>query len=414
MSPPPTFDIAQTFLIIGAGQAGGRAAETMRAEGFDGRIVLVGEEAHVPYERPPLSKQLLIGEAGPERAFLHDAAFYREQRIELRLGVRAEALDRQAGRVRLSDGEALAYDKLLLATGSRVRKLDVPGAELEGIHYLRRLDDSLAIRDGLAPGTRLVVVGAGYIGLEVAAAARARGCRVRVLEYAEVPMSRQVAPEIGRYLAQLHRAEGVEIATGVAVTGFAGSGRVRGVLCADGSEVAADLVVVGVGVAPATALAQAAELEVDDGIVVDELGCTADEHIFAAGDVTNHPNPLLGRRLRLESWQNAQNQAVAVARAMCGRDEPYAEVPWFWSDQFGLNLQMVGLPERWDRLVYRGAMAEHKFTAFYLADGAVVAANAFNSGRDIRPARQLIAKGRQVDAERLADPATPLKALLDS
>jgi 3-phenylpropionate/trans-cinnamate dioxygenase ferredoxin reductase subunit len=401
-----------TYVIVGAGQAGGRAAETLRAEGFAGRIVMIGAEAYVPYERPPLSKQLLKRDEGPERAFLHPPDYYPEQDIELRLECRAEAIDAQARRLALSDGETLGYDKLLLATGSRVRKLDLAGAELPGIHYLRDIDDCLALRRSLEPGAALAVIGGGYIGLEVAAAARGRGCRVTVLEMTEGVMGRAVAPEIGALMADLHRAQGVEVRTGARVTGLAGGGRVEAVRLGGGATLAADAVAIGVGIVPETGLAESAGLAVDNGIVVDGCGRTSDKHIFAAGDVTNHPNPVLGRRLRLESWQNAQNQAITAARAMCGREEAYAEVPWFWSDQYDVNLQMVGMPERWERLVYRGDPGAWKFTAFYLDDDRVVAANAVNQGRDIRPARQLIASRRRVDAGRLADPRVPLRKLL--
>ena len=401
-----------TFVVIGAGQAGGRAVETMRAEGFMGRIVLLGAEPHVPYERPPLSKQMLIGDDGPERTYLRDAAFYRDNHIELRLGAVAVAIDRGARSVRLSGGDTLSYDKLLLTTGARVRRLSAPGADLADIHYLRDIADSLAIRKRLEEGASLVIVGGGYIGLEVAAAARSRGVRVTVLEMAPVAMNRVVAPEIGRFFEAVHRERGVDIRTGVSVEGFEGDGRVERVVCAGGAAVPAGFVVVGVGIDAAAELAEQAGIAVDNGIVVDACGRTSDAHVFAAGDVANHPNSLLGRRLRLESWQNAQNQAIAVARAMCGNAEPYAEVPWFWSNQYDLNLQMVGLPEKWDRLVVRGDMASRKFSAFYLDDGAIVAANAVNIPRDIRVARALIEQKARPDADRLADPDTPLKSLL--
>ena len=403
---------SETIVIVGAGQAGGRAAETLRAEDFAGRIVMVGEEAHPPYERPPLSKKVLLGEEEPESTYLHDGDYWREHHIELRLSVRAEAIDRAAGRVVLGGGEALAYDRLLLVTGARARRLDLAGAAPGEVLYLRGMDDALALRARLVPGAAVVVVGGGYIGLEVAAAARQRECRVVVIEAQEVAMQRVVAPEIGRFLTEVHNAAGVDIRTGLGVTGLGGSEGARTVLCSDGAEVAAELVVVGVGAVPNVELAEAAGLEVDNGIVVDELGRTSDPRIFAAGDVTNHPNPLLGRRVRLESWQNAQNQAIAVARAMLGAEEPYAEVPWFWSDQYDLNLQMVGLPVAWDRLVLRGDPANRQFSAFYLLGGKLVGANAINNARDIRPARQLIAEGRAVDAEVLADEEKPLRRLL--
>jgi 3-phenylpropionate/trans-cinnamate dioxygenase ferredoxin reductase subunit len=405
---------SETIVIVGAGQAGGRAAETLRAEGFAGRIVMVGEESYPPYERPPLSKKVLLGADEPESTYLHDDDYWGEHRIEPRLGVRVEAIDREAGQVVLADGEALAYDRLLLATGARARRLDLAGAGPGEVLYLRGIDDALALRARLVPGAAVAVVGGGYIGLEVAAAARQRDCRVVVIEAQEVAMQRVVAPEIGRFLTEVHAQAGVDIRTGVGVTGLGGSEGARTVQCSDGSEVAADVVVVGVGALPNTGLAEAAGLEVDNGIVVNELGRTSDERIFAAGDVTNHPNALLGRRIRLESWQNAQNQAIVVARAMLGAEEPYAEVPWFWSDQYDLNLQMVGMPEAWDRLVLRGDPASRQFSAFYLQGDRMVGANAVNNARDIRPARQLIAEGRAVDAGVLADEGAPLRRLLKS
>ncbi len=401
-----------TFVVIGAGQAGAWAVDTMRARGFGGRIVLVGEEEHLPYERPPLSKRVLAGDDGIERTFFHDRAHYDEKGIELRLGAGAAGIDPAGRRVHLADGATLAYGKLLLATGSRVRTLSLPGSDLPGVHYLRGIDDMLAIRDALKPEARLVVVGGGYIGLEVAATARIRGCRVTVLETEDVVMSRVVAPEVGRFYADVHRRHGVEIRTRATLTRFAGDGRAERVVCADGTHIRADLVVVGIGIVPNTELAEAAGLVVDNGIAVDEFGRTSDPHIFAAGDVANHPNPVLGRRLRLESWQNAQNQAIAVARAMCKDPVAYAEVPWFWSDQYDLNLQLVGAPERWDETVLRGDMGDRKFTVFYLDGGTVVAANAINNARDIRPARKFIEEKRRIDPKRLADGETPLKKLL--
>ncbi len=401
-----------TYLVIGAGQAGGRAVEAMRAAGHAGRIQLVGAETHVPYERPPLSKKLLTGDVGPESTYLHDAAFYEEQRIELHLGAEAVAIDREARSVRLSTGEALAYDKLLLTTGARVRRLSIPGAMLPGVHYLRHMEDSLVLGARLTEGARLVVIGGGYIGLEAAAAARARGCAVTVLEAAELVMNRVVAPEISRFYDALHRANGVDIRTGVKVLALTGAGRVEAVVCEGGVTCPADTVIIGVGIEADASLAAAAGLTVENGIVVDAYGQTSDPHIYAAGDVANQPNSLLGRRLRLESWHNAQNQAIAVARVMCGLLEPYQELPWFWSDQYGLNLQMIGLPEDWDRLVIRGDMAAHKFTAFYLRDGAIIGANSVNSPRDLRIARMFMEQGVRPDPAALADPDTPLKSLL--
>ena len=401
----------RTFVIAGAGQAGGRAAEAMRRAGFDGRIVMVGEERHVPYERPPLSKELLTTEESFEKTYLNPAAFYAEQSIELRLGAQAEGIDAKAHRLVLGDGEALAYDKLLLTTGARVRKLDLPGAELGGVLYLRSIEDSLAIKKELVAGANIVVIGGGYIGLEVAAGARTNGCEVAVIEMQDVLLARVTDPEIGRLYAEIHRSRGTDVRTGATAERFEGDGRVERVVCADGSVFDADAVIVGVGIIPNADLAEAAGLAVNNGILVDEFGATSEPDIYAAGDVANHPNPILGHRLRLESWQNAQNQAIAVARNMCGTHAPYAEVPWFWSDQFGINLQMAGAPLHWDRLVTRGDPASVSFMVFYMLGDKVVAANAFNLGRDVRFAKKLIETRRAVADADLADESLRLKDL---
>lgn len=410
MPAPAPVSPPSNIIIVGAGQAAGIAAATLRSEGFAGAIVVVGDEPYPPYERPPLSKKVLIGSAEPEATYLKPEAFYAEQAIELRLGVRVAAIERAARRLTLADGVELGYDKLIVATGSKVRRLEIAGARPENVFYLRGIDDCLALRARLVEGAGLVVVGGGYIGLEVAAAARQRGVEVTVVEAEGQVMGRVVGPEIGRFFAEEHAARGVDIRTGVTVS-EAAEGRAR---CSDGASIAADLFVVGVGVVPDTALAEAAGLAVDNGILVDEHGRTSDADIYACGDVTNHPNALLNRRVRLESWQNAQNQSIAVARALAGNPRPYGEVPWFWSDQYDLNLQMVGLPEAWERVVLRGDMAERRFTAFYLQGDRVVAANAVNNGRDIRPARELIARRLAVDDALLADPSASLRALLAS
>jgi 3-phenylpropionate/trans-cinnamate dioxygenase ferredoxin reductase subunit len=402
----------ENHVIVGAGQAGGRAAEAMRVHGFTGRIVLIGDEPHLPYERPPLSKQVLLGEYEPEKTHLNPAEFYAEQRIELRLGTRVVAIDREARRVALGDGAVEVYDKLLLTTGSRVRRLPLPGSELAGVHVLRGIEDALAIRDALGPGVRIAIVGGGYIGLEVAAAARMRECQVTVIEVLDSLLARVMSAEMGDYFARLHRDRGVDLRLGTGVTAFEGAGRVERVCLGDGSTLAADAVVVAVGVAPETALAQAAGLDIGDGIVVDACARTSDPSIFAAGDATEHPNPILGRRVRLESWQNAQNQAIAAARTMCGDAEPYAEVPWFWSDQYDVNLQMLGLPDAASETVHRGEIGSAAFSIFHLRDGRAVATVAINSARDIAVARRLIAQKRPVDRARIADTESPLRELL--
>ena len=402
----------ETYVIVGAGQAGGRAAEGMRTRGFAGRIVLIGEEPHVPYERPPLSKQVLLGEAEPSTTHLQPAETYAEHRIELRLDARVVAIDRGAARVELGDGATEPYDKLLLTTGSRVRRPPFPGNDLGGVHALRGIEDSLAIRAALVRGGRIVIVGGGYIGLEVAAAARMRECHVTVIEMLDSLLARVMLPEMGAYFARLHRDRGVVLRLGTGVAAFEGAERVERVRLADGSIIAADAVIIAVGIDPDIELAKAAGLEIGDGIVVDEFGRTSDPNIFAAGDVTEHPNPILGRRVRLESWQNAQNQAIAAAHAMCGDSEPYAEVPWFWSDQYDVNLQMLGLPDAESESVRRGELDSHAFTIFYLREDRVLAATAINKARDIAVARRLIGQKRRIDPKRLADPDTALRELL--
>ena len=401
----------RTFVIAGAGHAGGRAAEALRSADFDGRIVLIGEENYPPYERPPLSKELLRGDDGYERTFLNPAEFYAGKGIEHRPGTRVEGIEAEAHRLRLGDGETFDYDKLLLTTGGRVRRLTLPGAELDGVHYLRGIDDSLAIRKALAADASIVIIGGGFIGLEVAASARARGCAVSVIEMQDVLLGRVADPEIGRLLAEVHGAHGVEVLTGIGVERLDGDGRVRRVGCSNGRTLDADAVIVGIGIIPNAELAEEAGLEVDNGIVVDVFGRTSDPDIHAAGDVANHPNPILGHRVRLESWQNAQNQGISVARNMCGVGAPYAEVPWFWSDQFDINLQMAGAPESWDRLVWRGDPASNRFIVFYMAGDVVVAVNAFNLGREVRIARNLIERKTPVADADLADEGIKLRDL---
>jgi 3-phenylpropionate/trans-cinnamate dioxygenase ferredoxin reductase subunit len=402
---------AAQHVVVGAGQAGARAVEAMRAAGFAGRILLVGEEPHLPYERPPLSKQLLLGGAGPEAGQIHPAAFYAERGIELRLGAGVGAIEPAAGRIRLEDGATVPYDNLLLATGARPRRLALPGGDLPGIHVLRTIEDALAIAAGLRGGARLVVIGGGYIGLEVAAAARQAGAAVTLLEAQPVLLGRALPPEISGEFAALHRAQGVALRLGCGVAGFVGTTRVEAVIAADGERIPADLVVVGIGIVPNLELAVAAGLAVEDGILIDGLGRSSAPGIWAAGDVARGEHALLGRRVRLESWQNAQNQAIAVGRAMCGAAPPAPEIPWFWSDQYALNFQMLGLPQAWDAIVWRRA-GEGCATAFLLAGDRLAAVAAFSSPRDIAVGRQLMLRGIPVEAARLADPAVPLKSLL--
>jgi NADPH-dependent 2,4-dienoyl-CoA reductase/sulfur reductase-like enzyme len=406
----------ETIVIIGAGHAGGRAAEAMRAACFAGRVVLLGAESHLPYERPPLSKEILAGTMEAEKATLNPDEFYEAQDIELHLGHVAEEIEPNLHRVRLSDDTDLAYDKLLIATGGRVRKLTCEGADLKGVHYVRDLNDTLNLLPELRDGARLCVIGGGFIGLEVAATARKRGCHVTVIELADQVLARVADPSVGALVADMHRAEGVHVATGASVERLEGNGKVAEVICTDGETIAVDVVVAGIGILPNMEIAAEAGIEcapkgTQGGIKVDEFGRTSVDGIYAAGDVAFHYNPILGRHLRLESWANAQNGGIAVARNMVTEPVPYAEVPWFWSDQFDLNLQVAGAPETWDRLVVRGDPAAKKGIVFYMEGAHVVGATAFNQGRDMRFCKQLIESARDVDDADLADEAKRLRDL---
>lgn len=404
--------MTETYIIVGGGQAGGQAASVLRSKGFEGRLILIGEEDYVPYERPPLSKALLAGEIEVEKTYVKKPEFYDDKDIELRLGERVVDIDRSARTVNLETGETLGYNKLLIATGSRVRTLNAPGAELEGIHYLRNIADVDGIRAALAPGARVAIVGAGYIGLEVAAVARKLGHEVTVVEALDRVMARVVAPEVSAFYDQVHRDAGVDLRLNTGLTAFEGNGKFERLRLTDGSAVEGDLAVVGIGILPNVELAEEAGLKVDNGIVVDDCGRTEDPDIFAAGDCTNHPNAILGCNIRLESVQNAMSQAKAAALAMMGESEPYAEVPWFWSDQYDLKLQIAGLWATDDQVVMRGDPASHKFSVVYLRDGAMAAINCINNMRDFLPAKKLIAGKQQIDPARVADPDVSLKEFL--
>ena len=401
-----------TFVIVGANLAGGRAAQALRKEGFDGRLILIGAEPDPPYERPPLSKEFLRGESPKEKLFIVPPAFYDENDIELRLGVEAKRVDAQERAVELDSGERVSFDALLLATGGRARALPIPGADLEGVYYLRHVGDSEGIAAELQEGRRLVVIGAGFIGSEVAASARMKGLDVTVLEIAPVPLERALGRELGGIFAEIHRDHGVDLRTGEGVERFEGAQRVERVIATSGAAIDCDLVVIGVGIVPNTEIAEGAGIAVDNGIVVDEYCQTDVDGIFAAGDVANFYSPILDERLRIEHWANAQSQGRAAALNMLGRKEPYNEVPWFWSDQYDLNMQLVGHAPSWDEVVFRGSVSERTFTAFYLKDGRLRAALAVNRFRDIRPSRELIKAGLEVDSRKLQDDETELRSLL--
>jgi 3-phenylpropionate/trans-cinnamate dioxygenase ferredoxin reductase subunit len=401
-----------TYLIVGASLAGGRAAEALRQAGFDGRIVLAGDEPDRPYQRPPLSKAFLRGEHSEEKLYLRPPDYYEQQRIELRLGARATRLDPTARVVELDSGERLGFDRLLIATGATLRRLDTPGADLTGVYYLRTVRDAERIRAKLVPGRKVVIVGAGFIGTEVAASCRQRGLEVTVLVGAPVPLQRALGEEIGRLYADFHREQGVDLRTGESVQAFRGTSRVEEVVTSSGKTIGCDFAVVGVGVVPATGWLAGSGLTLENGVVVDEYCETNIPGIFAAGDVASWWHPGLRERLRVEHFDNAQNQGVAAAQNMLGKRIPYGPVLFFWSDQYDLRLQYVGHASRWDRIVLRGNARSRSFTAFYLLGSQLRAALGVNRVKDVTAARRLIQAGAPVTAEQLADEQVDLKSLL--
>ena len=398
-----------TILIIGGGQAGAQAVDTLRREGFGGRLVLIGDEPELPYQRPPLSKKYLSGEMSADRLPFRHRSFYDEHRVELKLGIQAVRLDAAARQVELADGEKLSYDRLLLCLGAGSRQLTCPGATLPGVHYLRGLRDVAPIQAGFKPQARVVIVGGGYIGLETAATCRLMGCEVTVLEMADRVMNRVVAPLVSEYFAREHRMHGVGIMCDMRVVRLEGDGRVERVVCADGSTHAADLVIVGVGAIATTLLASTAGLACDNGIVVDEYCRTSDAAIYAAGDCTNHPSLRFGRRVRLESVDNAFEQAKTAALSLLDRPVAHDRVPWFWSDQFDNKLLIVGLSQDFDGQVLRGDPATRSFSICYLKGRELVAVEAVNHSKDYMAARKLIAERALLNPEKLADIQVPLK-----
>jgi NADPH-dependent 2,4-dienoyl-CoA reductase/sulfur reductase-like enzyme len=412
-----------SYVIIGASLAGAKAAETLREDGFTGHVVLLGSELELPYERPPLSKGYLLGKADKSSIYVHDEHWYPGHHVDLQLGVTARAIDRGAKRVELASGGWIGYDRLLLTMGAHPRRLNLPGDDLDGVHYLRTAADSEALATVLAvpPGeeTRVVIAGAGWIGLEVAAAAREKGCAVTVLEPEPTALHRQLGPELGDFFADLHRLHGVEFRFGETATGLhdGQDGRVTGVRTSGGADLPADVVVVAIGAAPSVALAEAAGLEVANGVLVDAALRTSDPDVFAAGDVANVDHPLLGRRVRVEHWANALNGGPAAARSMLGQQVSYDRVPYYFSDQYDLGMECSGLPEPgfYDQIVYRGERGSAEFIAFWLQDGCVVAGMNVNVW-DVTDGIQALIRagyaGHRADLARLADPLVPLDAVL--
>jgi 3-phenylpropionate/trans-cinnamate dioxygenase ferredoxin reductase subunit len=403
--------MAGTIAIVGAGHAAGQAVATLKQKKFDGRIVLIGDEPYLPYQRPPLSKKYLAGEMPAERLYVKPAAFYDDAQIQLRLKTRVTSLDRTARQLTTVGNEQIGYDKLILATGSRVRKVAVEGSHLDGIHYLRGIADVDGIRTAVSKGARVVIVGAGYIGLEVAAVCRQLGLDVTVVEMADRVMSRVVSPEVSDFYQRTHRSHGVRLLLSAGLSAFGGDSRVRSVITSDGQTLAADFVVVGVGILPNAELAESAGLVVNDGIVVNDQCQTSDPDIYAVGDCTSHPNAIYDRRLRLESVHNALEQAKTAASNICGVETHYSQVPWFWSDQYDLKLQIAGLSDAYDDAVLRGNPETARFSCLYLQKGILIAVDAVNAPKDFVQSKALIANRVRIDPERARNINVALKDL---
>ncbi len=402
----------QTFVIVGAGLAGAKAAETLRSEGFDGRVVLVGEESRRPYERPKLSKEYLRGEVSAAKLYVHDEGFYAAHRIELMTDTKVRSLDPGAHEITLARGGRMSYSRLLLTTGAAPRRLPLPGANLPGVAYLRAIGDADDLRAAIAAASRVVVVGAGWIGSEVAASARQLGAEVAVVAPEPVPLARVLGPEVGGIYRDLHLGHGVDLHLSTEIEAIVGDKAARGVRTTDGVVIEGDLVIVGVGATPRVELAEDAGLRVENGIVVDEFLATSAPDVFAAGDVAATWNTRYGRRIRMEHWANALNQGPVAARNMLGQHTAYERLPYFYSDQYDLGMEYNGHAAEWDHVVVRGDRTRREFLAFWLKDGRVLAAmnaNIWDQGDDIKA---LIQSGPRLEPERLADPSVPLGDLL--
>lgn len=406
------------IVVIGGGQAAAQVCASLRQEKYTGEIVLIGDEPYVPYQRPPLSKQYLAGEQKEERLYLRSEKFYATQNIQLKLGTRVTRIDRDSKSVETNSGGSFTYSKLVICTGSRARKLKIEGSELEGIHYLRSLDDVNAIRKDMVPGKQLAIVGGGYIGLEVGAVAISAGLDVTIIEMEERILKRVTTPELSEFYNQLHTEKGIKIRTKTAVSGFKakpGSAKVGSVSCTDDSEISADLVIVGIGIIPNTEIAADAGIQCDNGILVDDHCCTSDADIYAVGDCTNHPNALLKRRLRLESVPNAMEQARVTAANIQGNEKTYCSMPWFWSDQYDLKLQMSGFSTGADQHITRGSIADQKFLTFHLKAGVIVGVDSVNSPREFLACKKLVEQAartaEKLDPVRMADASIPIKEI---
>jgi 3-phenylpropionate/trans-cinnamate dioxygenase ferredoxin reductase component len=399
-------------VIVGAGHAAGQVVATLRQRKFDGNICLIGEESYLPYQRPPLSKKYLAGELPAERLHFKAENFYDEPNIDVHLNTQIEHIDRSKKAVRSDTGTEYPYDNLVLSLGAHPRHIDLPGVELSGVHYLRTIQDVDAIREKFRSRCRLVIVGAGYIGLEVAAVAAQLDLDVTVVEMLNRVMSRVVSEQVSEFYQKEHMERGVKLLLSTGIKDFSGDGNVHAVDLSDGTQIEADLVIIGIGVVPNTDLATAAGLEVGNGIVVDDRCRTTDPRIYAVGDCTYHPNELLGRKIRLESVHNALEQAKTAAANICGADLRYAQVPWFWSDQYDLKLQIAGLSQDYDQTIIRGDPAERSFSCLYLNDSRLIAVDAINKPKDFMQSKKLIADHAIIDASLLADSTVQLKEMV--
>jgi 3-phenylpropionate/trans-cinnamate dioxygenase ferredoxin reductase subunit len=401
--------MSSTTVIIGAGHSAGQVVASLRQKKYDGNVVLIGDEDHYPYQRPPLSKKFLAGELAAERLYVKPAAFYDEPGIDVRLNTVIAEIDPIGKKVVDANGQSCDYDDLIIATGARVRRLDLPGSDLPGVHYLRTIQDVTLMQSYMRKDARLVIIGGGYIGLEVAAVSARLGLKVTVVEMADRVMSRVVSEQVSSFFEAEHRQHGVDLKLSTGLAGFSGNESIEKVELSDGSSIAADLVLIGIGVVPNVELAVAAGLNVDNGILVDEYCKTSAPNIYAVGDCTSHPNHLLGRQLRLESVHNALEQAKTAASNICGEELKYSQVPWFWSDQYDLKLQIAGISQGFDATVIRGNVAERAFSCLYLKDGQLIAIDSINAPRDFMQSKALIGNHAIIGLDKLANTDIALK-----
>lgn len=402
----------EDLVIIGAGQSAIQCINSLKKEGYAGSITMIGEEEHLPYQRPPLSKGFLEDSVNKERLYFKKLDFFTENKIQLKLGTQANKVDLENKLVFLSDDTHLSFDKLVFATGSRVRKLDFPGSNLSSIHYLRGLDDAESIKNDLERSKEVVVIGAGYIGLEVAAIAAKKNVTVSVIEMADRVMNRTVDPQISDYYLKLHQNNGVKFIFNNSLEEIKGSKKVESVLCSDGSEIKADMVIIGAGIIPNVELADQAGVFCDNGILVDEFGQTNYKNVYACGDCTSHPNKLLNKQLRLESVHNAMEQSKTVAFSALAKPLEYNQVPWFWSDQYDHKLQIVGLSGEHDNVVMRGNTKDQKFMLFYTKDNQLIAVDAVNNPKEFLICRKLVANKVKIKSEMISDINTNLNDLI--